>query len=78
MQTAPTGYAAQVAVKVEKAITAAGFTVTAISAATGISRETLRRRLAGSPFTVAELASIAHVIKAQPGDLVPPLTETAA
>lgn len=42
---------------------AGGWSEKALAEATGIARVTLRRRLAGSPFDVAELAAIAAALE---------------
>lgn len=57
-----TTYAARVAANIETAISAAGRSVVSVSAATGIPRSTLDRRIrsqGGSPFSVREVKAIA-------------------
>lgn len=57
-----TTYPQRVATAVAAAMTAGGWSEKALAETTGIARVTLRRRLAGSPFTVAELAAIAAAL----------------
>jgi hypothetical protein len=66
-----TPFPERVALSVDAAIGEAGETSTSIADATGIPRSTLRRRLLGSsPFTVAEIASIAHHLGTTPEILI--------
>lgn len=53
---------ARVASKVASAMQAGGWSEKALAEATGIPRVTLRRRLAGAAFNVAELAAIADTL----------------
>lgn len=69
-----TNYSARVAAKVAEAMEAGGWSEKAIAEATGIPRVTLRRRLAGAAFTVAEL----HAIAATLGTTVTALVDEAA
>lgn len=55
-------YSQRVADAVAAAMTAGGWSEKALAEATGIARVTLRRRLAGSPFDVSELAAIATAL----------------
>lgn len=55
-------YPHRVATTVAGAMTASGWSEKKLAETTGIARVTLRRRLAGSPFTVAELAAIAAAL----------------
>lgn len=60
-------FPAQVASSVAAAIQAAGESTKSVADATGIARVTLIRRLTGTtPFTVAELALIAHHLNTTP------------
>lgn len=66
MDTSKT-YQERVAEAVNEAIETTGVTVTWLCGTTGIPRSTMERRLRGlSPFTVAELASIASALRMQP------------
>lgn len=53
----------RVAQAVAAAMEAGGWSEKALADATGIPRVTLRRRLAGSAFNVAELAAIASTLE---------------
>lgn len=55
-------YPRQVSQTVADAMTAQGWSEKAMAEATGIPRVTLRRRLAGAAFNVAELAAIAAAL----------------
>lgn len=55
--------AQRVARAVAAAMEAGGWSEKALAESTGIPRVTLRRRLAGSAFNVAELAAIASVLE---------------
>lgn len=57
-----TNYSARVASKVADAMEAGGWSEKAMAESTGIPRVTLRRRLAGAAFNVAELAAIADTL----------------
>lgn len=65
-----TNYSARVAAKVAAAMESGGWSEKALAEATGIPRVTLRRRLAGAAFNVAELASIAATLDVAIADLV--------
>jgi transcriptional regulator with XRE-family HTH domain len=69
MDTNP-NYSARVAVTVAAAMEAGGWSEKALAEATGIPRVTLRRRLAGAAFNVAELAAIAEALGTTVTDLV--------
>lgn len=56
-------YSEQVARAVTEAMAAGGWSEKGLAEATGIARATLQRRLAGSPFDVAELAAIAAAME---------------
>lgn len=62
MDVTTTEYPHRVAQTVVSAMQADGWSEKALADATGIPRVTLRRRLVGSPFNVAELAAIAAVL----------------
>jgi transcriptional regulator with XRE-family HTH domain len=57
-----TNYSARVAAKVAAAMEAGGWSEKAMAEATGIPRVTLRRRLAGAAFNVAELSAVASTL----------------
>lgn len=61
MDTATT-YPQRVAAAVTEAMETGGWSEKALAEKTGIARVTLRRRLAGSPFDVSELAAIASAL----------------
>lgn len=61
MDTNP-NYSRRVADAVSVAMEAGDWSEKALAEATGIPRVTLRRRLAGAPFNVAELAAIATTL----------------
>lgn len=63
-------YPTQVAQTVAAAMQAQGWSEKALAEATGISRVTLRRRLAGAAFNVAELAAIADALGTTVSDLL--------
>jgi transcriptional regulator with XRE-family HTH domain len=63
-------YQRQVAETVAAAMTASGWSEKALAEATGIPRVTLRRRLAGAAFNVAELAAIADTLRTTVSDLI--------
>lgn len=69
-----TTYPHRVAAAVTAAMAAGNWSEKALAETTGIARVTLRRRLAGSPFDVAELAAIATAL----GTTVSALLEDAA
>ena len=69
-----TNYTARVAAKVAAAMEAGGWSEKGMAEATGIPRVTLRRRLAGAAFTIAEL----HVIADALGTTVTALVDEAA
>lgn len=62
MNTTTTDYPQRVALLVTDAMRAGDWSEKALAEATGIPRVTLRRRLAGSPFDVFELARIAEAL----------------
>lgn len=70
--TAPLSH--RVAAAVAHAMAVGGWSEKALAEATGIARVTLRRRLAGSPFDIAELDAIAAAL----GTTVSALLEDAA
>lgn len=57
-----TNYSARVASRVTTAMEVGGWSEKAMAEATGIPRVTLRRRLSGAAFNVAELAAIASAL----------------
>lgn len=57
-----TNYSARVALRVAAAMEAGGWSEKAMAETTGIPRVTLRRRLAGAAFNVAELAAISEAL----------------
>lgn len=61
------GYLADV---VESKRAKRGLTVEELAERSGISYQTLRRRLGGAPFTVNELGRVSAVLAVQPADLV--------
>lgn len=63
-------YPRQVSQTVAEAMMAQGWSQKALAEATGIPRVTLRRRLAGAAFNVAELAAIADALGTTVTDLV--------
>lgn len=63
-------YPRRVARNVAQAMEADGWSEKALAEATAIPRVTLRRRLAGAPFDVAELAAIASALGVTVVDLV--------
>jgi transcriptional regulator with XRE-family HTH domain len=63
-------YPRQVSQTVAEAMMAQGWSEKALAEATGIPRVTLRRRLAGAAFNVAELAAIADALGTTVTDLV--------
>ena len=63
-------YPRQVSQTVADAMQAQGWSEKAMAEATGIPRVTLRRRLAGAAFNVAELAAIADILGTTVSDLV--------
>lgn len=65
-----TTYPQRVALNVAEAMRAGGWSEKALAEKTGIPRVTLRRRLAGAAFNVAELAAIAAVLGTTVADLV--------
>jgi len=65
-----TNYSARVAAAVSDAMEAGGWSEKAMAEATGIPRVTLRRRLAGASFNVAELAAVASVLQTTVSDLI--------
>lgn len=65
-----TNYSARVATKVAAAMESGGWSEKAMAEATGIPRVTLRRRLAGASFNVAELAAIAGTLGTSVSDLI--------
>lgn len=68
-----TTYSAEVAEAVRSAMADKGVTLNALSIVSGISRGSLTRRLHGpTPFTVAELASIAGHLDVPVESLVAP------
>ena len=66
--------------RVNEAIEASGHSVREVAKLSGISRETLRRRLGENPtpFTVNEIESIADVLHVDPSDLLGPRRMTEA
>lgn len=62
MDTASTTFPLRVARTVTDAMQVGGWSEKALAEKTGIPRVTLRRRLAGSPFDVSELARIADAL----------------
>lgn len=70
MDTAHTDFPLRVAQVVTEAMTAGGWSEKALAEATGIPRATLRRRLIGSPFDVAELSRIAATLGTTVSDLL--------
>jgi transcriptional regulator with XRE-family HTH domain len=66
-------YPRRVSEIVAEAMVAEGWSEKAMAEATGIPRVTLRRRLAGAAFNVAELAAIADAL----GTTVSALTDKA-
>lgn len=63
MTDSPPAYEAAVAREVEKAMTAAGFTVKSLAEATTLPRITLQRHFAGlTPFNARELRIIADTL----------------
>lgn len=65
-----TNYPHRVAEQVAQAMVAGGWSEKALADATGIPRVTLRRRLAGAAFNVAELAAIAAVLNTTVSNLI--------
>lgn len=63
-------YPERVARTVGEAMKAGGWSEKALAEATRIPRVTLRRRLAGSAFTIAELYAIAQTLETTVTDLV--------
>lgn len=63
-------YPKRVASNVAAAMEAGGWSEKALAEATAIPRVTLRRRLAGAAFNVAELAAIADTLGVPVVDLV--------
>jgi transcriptional regulator with XRE-family HTH domain len=55
---------------VAEAFKDAGLSENEASLLTGISRQTLRRRLAGAPFDVTELANIARILDIPASELM--------
>lgn len=68
----------EVASAVRSDMQAAGMSVYALSAATHIPYATLTRRLAGSPFTVAELESVGRVLDLPPWRWMAPADRRAS
>lgn len=69
MDTAAT-YPQRVALNVAEAMQAGGWSEKRLADETGIPRVTLRRRLAGAAFNVAELAAIAAALGTTVADLI--------
>lgn len=63
---------------VAEAFTAAGISENAASIATGIARQTLRRRLTAGGFTTPELEAVADVLGTVPSRLMALAEERAA
>jgi uncharacterized protein (DUF2384 family) len=70
---APTDtYTESVRVAVIRAIAAAGTSVNAVAAGTGIPQATMSRRVNGSPFSLPELSRIAQFLDIPVGQLSDP------
>lgn len=65
-----TAYPIRVAQAVTEAMNAGGWSEKALAETTGIPRVTLRRRLAGAAFNVAELAAIADALGTTVSELI--------
>lgn len=65
-----TNYSARVASRVAAAMESGGWSEKALAETTGIPRVTLRRRLAGAAFNVAELAAIAAALEVTVSTLI--------
>ena len=63
-------YSGRVAAAVASAMETGGWSEKAMAEATGIPRVTLRRRLAGAAFNVAELAAIANTLSTTVPELI--------